>query len=743
MNQTSHTPDPEERQAIVFRALRELVQSDAFRRSARIIRFLEYVVLESLSSTPRLSERTIGIVVFDRAEDWDPKLDPIVRIEARRLREKLGQYYVSVPTEQAVILDLPKGGYRISFDWRAGPPVEAPTTPKEEDSEEQRSEQPLISGDRDFVTKPAKTSTLWTRRSFWLWIFSLALCIGLAAVTLSVSDYGVAEDRSIRIDSFRVGNDLNQELDGTAIAGKIADQIRQLQQNTRATWTPPSVEDSWTSQHGPSWSSKIETSLRALARPQDERAISTTEVSGAIENSGANAVSLYIRGRDIEPKSFVGQKNQLSGLLTSAAEYIYGACQPSSYSVYLTEHGRSPEAISLASLRYPKAQHLGDRVQLLYAWATALSEQGDHKGAIEKYRLTIDIAPQSWGSYVALQDEYEELGQTQRALDTGRALESRAHRGSWWFEHLPSRLFRHPGPDVYMATDQLTNDYIALKQSIKAELGSREAGAELLPLYSAYAQVLSHLHERSHAQLQLDLAANRKDHGAAEGDLLYAEVVLATEEQDDARLRSILARYRNQILDPASRLSLAIEPDADCELMTAYERTGDTVMSDLLSSLSDDSAECLSKKAELQIVRGNKSQAYTLFQRAIVDAPSLPYPHYDYGLFLLMQGDLRRARMELELAHTTGPHWAEPLEALAKLAVDQGDLASASNLYRQAALCAPSWGNLYISWADALARAGKNDEAAAKLQSAYSMDLSPAEEADLKHVSRSIHLTNP
>ena len=140
MNQTSSIPEPEERQAIVIRALRELVQSDAFRRSARIIRFLEYVVLESLSSTPRLTERTIGIMVFDRAEDWDPKSDPIVRIEARRLREKLGQYYLSVTTEQAVVMDLPKGGYRVLFEWHAVPQVEEPT-PNTEDSQKELTKQ--------------------------------------------------------------------------------------------------------------------------------------------------------------------------------------------------------------------------------------------------------------------------------------------------------------------------------------------------------------------------------------------------------------------------------------------------------------------------------------------------------------------------------------------------------------------------------------------------------------------------
>ena len=743
MQQTPHIPDLEERHAVVFSALREMVQSDAFRRSARIIRFLEYVVLESLSTTPMLTERTIGVVVFDRAKDWDPKLDPIVRIEARRLREKLGRYYSDASAQQAVVMDLPKGGYRVSFDWRVVVRAAEPTALLEE-YEQVATAQDFGRYDGALVSRPAvRKAPPWERLSFWLLMLSLGLCVGIAAVSLGVSNYRIVEDRRIRIESFRVDNRLNQEFDGTAVAGKIADQVRQLQQNTRATWNPPFVEDSWTSQRASSWSFKIMERLRTLARPHDEFATSTRAISGAIENSGANEISLYIGGVDIEPRTFVGPKKELPGLLLSAAEYIYGVCQPSSYSVYLTEHGRSSEAISFTSSRYPKTQHLGDRVQILYSWATALSQQGDHRGAIEKYALNISLAPQSWGSYVALQDEYEILGETERAVETGHQLESRAHRRSWLFEHLPLRLFRHPGPDAYMATDQLTNDYASLKRSIELELRSHEGGAELLPLYSSYARVLSHLHEWSNAHLQLELAANRMDRGAAEGDLLYAEVTLAVEEQDDRKLRSILGLYRNRIMDAAMRASLAIEADSACSIMTAYERTGDAVMSDLLSSLSNDSAECLSNKAEVQILRGHFSEASALFQQAIANTPSLPAPHYEYGLFLLKQGDFRRAKIELELAHTTGPHWAEPLEKLAELATEQGDLKAALNLFRQAALCAPSWGHLYISWAEALVREGKNDGAAVKLQKAHAMDLSPAEEADFKRVSRSILVTNP
>lgn len=737
MEYTPQIPNHEEQQALVFRSLRELIHSDVFRRSARIIRFLEYVVLESLSATPKLTERTIGIVVFDRADDWDPKLDPIVRIEARRLRDKLGQYYSSVSSEQAVVMSLPKGGYRISFDWRPLPPLEDHDD-SEANSEQEGSEGVWNLGDEDFVAAPVRRSFAWNRWQLWVMLILLAACTCLAVVALNISDFRIAEDRGIWVDSFRVGNELNQEMDGTAVAGKIADHIRQLQQDTRTTWTAPPVEDSWTSQRGSSWSSRIEQSLRALVLPQDEGSIPTTDVTGSIESLGANDVSLYIRGGDIEPKAFIGKKSELAAVLQSAAEYIYGACQPSSYSVYLTEHGRSSDAINFVSLNYPKARHLGDRVQLLYSWATALSQEGNHKDAIEKYELNIAMAPQSWGSYVALQDEYEDLGQTERALEIGHELESRAHRGSWWFEHLPPRLFRRPGPDAYMATDQLTNDYIDLKRSIQSELKLQEGGAELLPLYSAYAQVLSALHERSGAQLQLDLAAHQDNDGAAEGSLLYARVVLAIEEQDDSRLRSILTLYRKQIMDDADRHSLALDPDAVCHIMTAYERIGDTAVSDLLDSQSSNSADCLVEKARLQASRGHIGEAYAVFQRAIADFPSLPYPHYEYALLLLKQGDLRDANAQLQIAHVTGPYWAEPLEMLAELAAKSGDLGSSLALYRQGARCAPSWGHLYIAWADALAHIGSSAEAAAKLKAADSMDLTPSEQADLKGVSDSI-----
>src|SRR6202012_5665221 len=56
-------------------------------------------------------ESVIGTEVFGRAADYNPKSDPIVRTEARRLRTRLGEFYQRAGAGSTVIIELPKGGY--------------------------------------------------------------------------------------------------------------------------------------------------------------------------------------------------------------------------------------------------------------------------------------------------------------------------------------------------------------------------------------------------------------------------------------------------------------------------------------------------------------------------------------------------------------------------------------------------------------------------------------------------------
>jgi hypothetical protein len=78
----------------VRRELRALVSADGLRISERNRRFLSYVVSEALCGRgDRIKAYSIGVDVFGRTENFDPTIDPIVRVEAARLRSALCAYY--------------------------------------------------------------------------------------------------------------------------------------------------------------------------------------------------------------------------------------------------------------------------------------------------------------------------------------------------------------------------------------------------------------------------------------------------------------------------------------------------------------------------------------------------------------------------------------------------------------------------------------------------------------------------
>ena len=91
--------------------LDQALNSPLFRNAGRQSRFLRFVVDAALQSPEAtIKEFDIGIAVYDRRTDYDPRTDPIVRVEAARLRARLREYYEMTPPER-VRIDIPKGRY--------------------------------------------------------------------------------------------------------------------------------------------------------------------------------------------------------------------------------------------------------------------------------------------------------------------------------------------------------------------------------------------------------------------------------------------------------------------------------------------------------------------------------------------------------------------------------------------------------------------------------------------------------
>ena len=81
-------------------------------QSRRRQRFLDYIVNETLAGRgDRFKGYNIALEVFDRPDEFDPDVDPIVRIEAARLRDKLREYYEADGQSDPIRIELPKGSY--------------------------------------------------------------------------------------------------------------------------------------------------------------------------------------------------------------------------------------------------------------------------------------------------------------------------------------------------------------------------------------------------------------------------------------------------------------------------------------------------------------------------------------------------------------------------------------------------------------------------------------------------------
>lgn len=129
-NQVPHRNASNVRQEEVREELARILGSMAFSRPRRLARLLKYLVEHTLQGkTENLKEMVLGIEVFDRGADFDPRTDPIVRIDARRLRARLGQYYSDEGASDPVIITLEPGSYVPSFRGTSDGETEAAPSP--------------------------------------------------------------------------------------------------------------------------------------------------------------------------------------------------------------------------------------------------------------------------------------------------------------------------------------------------------------------------------------------------------------------------------------------------------------------------------------------------------------------------------------------------------------------------------------------------------------------------------------
>src|SRR5215213_184574 len=116
--------------------LEKVLHSRTLQGSSNLRSLLQYVTLKVIEDHDiQLKEYTIATDVFGRGNDFDARTDSVVRVQAKRLREKLKEYYETEGNSDRVLIELPKGHYNAVFSFinRDESAVEAAPEPEPSD----------------------------------------------------------------------------------------------------------------------------------------------------------------------------------------------------------------------------------------------------------------------------------------------------------------------------------------------------------------------------------------------------------------------------------------------------------------------------------------------------------------------------------------------------------------------------------------------------------------------------------
>jgi hypothetical protein len=165
--------------------LERLLQSQTLAGSESLRGLLQYVVLKAMGDqATHLKEYTIATEVFGRSGDFDARTDSVVRVQAKRLRAKLQEYYETEGKSDKVLIEIPKGHYSVTFSLAPGTPADDLVRDTEERTS-QSSAGPSSNIDNEKTWRMALTLGV------------IVLAIGVVILTISNRDLRKQTEESI------------------------------------------------------------------------------------------------------------------------------------------------------------------------------------------------------------------------------------------------------------------------------------------------------------------------------------------------------------------------------------------------------------------------------------------------------------------------------------------------------------------------------------------------------------------
>lgn len=180
-------PVLEPSEADIRAQLDRILENVEFSVPERLRRFLSYVVEQALAGhADRIKAYSIAVEVFGRGINFDIQNDPVVRIEAGRLRRALERYYLLAGDLDPILIEIPKGGYVPQFCWRVNHPGDAELLPP---SQLEPVLRPLPVAQRAMQLLAFVVD--WQKRH-WRLSAATALIIGLGLISVRTSELTIA-----------------------------------------------------------------------------------------------------------------------------------------------------------------------------------------------------------------------------------------------------------------------------------------------------------------------------------------------------------------------------------------------------------------------------------------------------------------------------------------------------------------------------------------------------------------------
>ncbi|WP_397418736.1 hypothetical protein [Phenylobacterium sp.] len=573
-----------------------------------------------------------------------------------------------------------------------------------------------------------------------------------AAAMLGVMAWNASQDDSLVIDPVSAPEDLVRDgATGAALAHALQDQLVQLRAETRAQLISAEVRErdggGLKVQIPGSGVSLADLDL-ALRQALGRQTHLSAEVSRVTSGAEKGALAITARLGSQPGVRLVQPDGDLDALMGRAAEYAYRTAEPIKYSSWLAERGRTGEAAQVLNRLTGVGSDM-DRAQAFYA--LSFGQMGE---TLARRRDLLAEAVRLSKGRVGLNDY--------AVAENGLG-----HAEAAYLARV--QLMKRPDTDLSLArfTDE-QRAFIKLlpAANLTSSLGDYN-GQLVIPcsrLKVSPCEAASLINAvRANPALADPSRDNRVHNGAATlanlHDLQSAEALLALRPpQPPDMLPAILANDDSQWLTPRAIINReredwpAVLRDADAweALATkwpflritysvgssrglALAALGDRAGAERAAAMLPlDCYRCVIRRGLIAARLGQSAAADRWYAEAVRQGPSLPQAEAEWAGVLLKQGRVDAALAQAAAAARKGPRFADAHEVWGEALLAKGDARAAVRKFEAAAKLTPRWGRLHLKWGEALAKLGKADEARAKWRAAASMDLSPADRAELK-----------